>query len=151
MKILNRYIKTFLYIAFSPLIILTSSVWFSTDNLGITLSSFFFYYASLVLSSFIFLYWFYFSEGELKIVSIPVFQISFFVSGVVLGFLELLILSLVCFLCVSSFLHIKREMYQLDLYSFDFRIIKDLNLLLCICFIFMIAFLCNPYTKPYLI
>jgi len=68
-----------------------------------------------------------------------------------LGFLELLILSLVCFLCVSSFLHIKREVYQLDLYSFDFRIIKDLNLLLCICFIFMIAFLCNPYTKPYLI
>ena len=151
MKISNRCIKTFLYIAFSPLIILTSSVWFSTDYLGLILSSLFFYYVSLVLSSFIFLYWFYFSKEKLKITSIPVFQISFFVSGIVLGFLELLILSFVCFLCVSFFLHLKREVYQLDLYSFDFRIIKDLNLLLCICFIFMIAFLCNPYTKPYLI
>lgn len=150
MKISNRCIKTFLYIAFSPLIILTSSVWFSTDYLGLILSSLFFYYVSLVLSSFIFLYWFYFSKEELKITSIPVFQISFFVSGVVLGFLELLILSFVCFLCVSFFLHLKREVYQLDLYSFDFRIIKDLNILLCVCFIFMIAFLCNPYTKPYL-
>ena len=150
MKISNRCIKTFLYIAFSPLIILTSSVWFSTDYLGLILSSLFFYYVSLVLSSFIFLYWFYFSKEKLKITSIPVFQISFFVSGVVLGFLELLILSFVCFLCVSFFLHLKREVYQLDLYSFDFRIIKDLNILLCVCFIFMIAFLCNPYTKPYL-
>ena len=150
MKISNRCIKTFLYIAFSPLIILTSSVWFSTDYLGLILSSLFFYYVSLVLSSFIFLYWFYFSKEELKITSIPVFQISFFVSGVVLGFLELLILSFVCFLCVSFFLHLKREVYQLDLYSFDFRIIKDLNILLCVCFIFMIAFLYNPYTKPYL-
>ena len=147
----NRYMKTFSYIVFGPLLILTSSVWFTTDYLGLVLSYFYYYYSAFILASFIFLYWLYFSKGELRITKkIPFFQLSFFTIGVILGLFDHIILSLSLFLSIAFFLYSKKEGYKLDLYSSDFIFIKNLNLILCICFIFMIVFLCNPYTKPYL-
>ena len=143
---MNQYIPTFSYLFFIPVLLLSSSVWFTSDDLGILLSSLFLFYSVFLFIVFWFIECIFLENSCIKSM-ILVFQLLLLIGSCVLIFINSFISSLLLLFFFSYHSYFFKISYKLHLHKNICNVFNELNIIFSICCILMVAFLSNPYTQ----
>ena len=143
---MNQYIPTFSYLFFIPVLLLSSSVWFTSDDLGILLSSLFLFYSVFLFIVFWFIECIFLENSCIKSM-ILVFQLLLLIGSCVLIFINSFISSLLLLFFFSYHSYFFKISYILLLHKNICNVFNELNIIFSICCILMVAFLSNPYTQ----
>ena len=147
----ERYLKGKIYIGISPLIFLSSSVWFSANSIAIVLSHVFqiYLYALLCfISGFLYSQSGLYNSGTLR--NLSTYPLILTIAGILLTLLYSPVIGLgssLLGLWIMTFVQIpKKAKVFFPVWFMEF--IHRINVITCICLIIMLAYWLNPYSKP---
>ncbi len=152
--VLFRSIQGIAFISISPLIVLTSSLWFTSDNVAYFLAHLAQIYFSVLLFFLSGNIWSIrsYNNEKLKQQLTSISLISF-ISAILGGFLTIFInpVSGILFLLAAVYLsrHINFLNSIIDEFDYSYKdLINKISIILCICLMLIFTYWINPYTYP---
>ena len=152
--VLFRSIQGIAFISISPLIVLTSSLWFTSDNVAYFLAHLAQIYFSVLLFFLSGNIWSIrsYNNEKLKQQLTSISLISF-ISAILGGFLTIFInpVSGILFLLAAVYLsrHINFINSIIDEFDYSYKdLINKISIILCICLMLIFTYWINPYTYP---
>ena len=152
--VLFRSIQGIAFISISPLIVLTSSLWFTSDNVAYFLAHLAQIYFSVLLFFLSGNIWSIRSYNNEKLKQqLTSISLIPFISAILGGFLTIFInpVSGILFLLAAVYLsrHINFINSIIDEFDYSYKdLINKISIILCICLMLIFTYWINPYTYP---
>ena len=152
--VLFRSIQGIAFISISPLIVLTSSLWFTSDNVAYFLAHLAQIYFSVLLFFLSGNIWSIRSYNNEKLKQqLTSISLIPFISAILGGFLTIFInpVSGILFLLAAVYLSRHINFINSIIAEFDYSykdLINKISIILCICLMLIFTYWINPYTYP---